>query len=62
MPEESIKEILMRRDGISEKEADELITNAREDLDNRLVEGKMASDICEEWFGLEPDYLEELIN
>ena len=56
-----IKEILMRRDGMTEGDAENLIEQAREDLLARLSEGKMPHDICEEWFGLEPDYIEELI-
>ena len=59
---EGIKEVLMRRDGISEVEADELISDAKEDLASLLEAGDMeaAERICEDWFGLEPDYLTEL--
>ena len=57
----SIKEILMRRDGMSASEADELIMEAQEELLNRLGDGEMPYDICQEYFGLEPDYLTELI-
>jgi len=41
-------------------EADELISMAKEDLYERLERGELPEDICAEWFGLEPDYLEEL--
>jgi len=58
---ESIKEILMRRDGMTEKEALDCIAEAREDLHNRLAEGEMPDDICQEHFGLEPDYIMELM-
>jgi len=58
---ESIKEVLMRRDGMSKKEAEELIEIARDEMNNRLAEGDMPYDICEEYFGLEPDYLDELL-
>lgn len=58
---EGIKEILMRRDNMSECEAQNLIDDAREDLHERLAKGEMPFDICSEWFGLEPDYIEELI-
>ena len=58
---ESIKEILMKRDGLTEKEALDLIADAKEDLHNRLQEGEMPDDICQEWFGLEPDYIMELM-
>ena len=57
----SIKEILMRRDGMTAEEADELIMEAQEELLNRLDDGEMPYDICQEYFGLEPDYLTELI-
>ena len=58
---ESIKDVLIRRDGMSADEADELISEAKEDLHQRLEVGEMPFDLCEEWFGLEPDYLEELM-
>lgn len=57
---ESIKEVLMRRDGMTAHEADELIRDAKADLRQRLEAGEMPDDICEEWFGLEPDYIMEL--
>jgi hypothetical protein len=58
---ETIKQILMRRDGMSAEAADELILQAKDDMDERLIRGEDTYDICEEWFGLEPDYLFELI-
>jgi len=61
MTEESIKDILIRRDGISSPEADQLIADATKDLNDRLAEGETPDDICNEWFGLEPDYIFELI-
>jgi len=51
----------MRRDGLSEEEAQDQINECRTDLFSRLEEGDMPFDIMEELFGLEPDYLEELI-
>ena len=56
-----IKSVLMRRDGLSAEEADELIEEARKDLHDRLAAGGQPFDICEEHFGLEPDYIMELI-
>lgn len=56
----SIVEVLMRRDGMSRKEAEELVEEARKDLNQRLSEGELPFDICEEWFGLEPDYMIDL--
>jgi len=58
---ETIKQILMRRDGMSAEEADELIREAKDDLDEQLYRGEYPFDICQEYFGLEPDYLDELL-
>lgn len=57
----TIKEILIERDGLTEEKADELIQEAREDLLHRLANDYPAWDICEDHFGLEPDYIEELL-
>ena len=58
-----IKKVLMQRDGMSSEEADNLIDEAKEALQNYLDEGDSfeAENVCEEFFGLEPDYLYELI-
>jgi hypothetical protein len=60
---ETIKEILMRRDGATEVEADELIQQAKDQMNEYLEDGDedLAYNICQEFFGLEPDYLMELI-
>jgi len=60
---ETIKQVLMRRDGMSAEEADELIEEAEEALASYIEEGDFAAaeDICEEYFGLEPDYLTEIL-
>lgn len=60
---ESIKEVLMRRDGISAEEADDLIEDAVEELRQAVEDDDFATaeEICESHFGLEPDYLDELI-
>ena len=57
----SIKEVLMERDGLTSDEADEFIAAATEDMYERLADGEMPFDLCEEWFGLEPDYLNQLM-
>jgi len=57
----SIKKVLMDRDGMTGNEADDLIREAKEDLLSRLEDGEMPEDICEEWFGLEKDYMLDLI-
>jgi hypothetical protein len=62
MARERIKTIIMRRDGMTSQEADELIAEAREDFNERIENGDFsAEDICEEYFGLEPDYLDEFL-
>ena len=58
---ETIKEVLIRRDKMTNKEAEDLINDARKDLTNRLTDGEIPDDICAEWFGLEPDYVDELL-
>lgn len=57
----SLKEVLMDRDELTSEEADAEIAACREDLNTRLADGQMPFDICREWFGLEPDYIEDLI-
>ena len=60
---ESIRQVLMRRDNLTKSEAQEQIDGAREQLQEYLAEGDMesAENICQEYFGLEPDYLLELL-
>ena len=63
MRQRSIKQILMTRDDLSEESAQESIDEAREDFNYYLSEGdlKSAYNICQEHFGLEPDYLDEFM-
>lgn len=56
----NLKKVLMERDGLTEEQADEQIKEAKIILNERLGEGESPYDICEELFGLEPDYLEDL--
>jgi len=60
---ETIKQILMKRDGMTEQEADNLIEEARQALNDCLDndEQEEAGNICQEYFGLEPDFIMELI-
>jgi len=55
----------MKRDGMTKKEAEKLIKEAQEDLLETLeTEGPFsdeAQNICETYFGLEPDYIIEII-
>lgn len=61
MTNKTIKQILMERDGMTEQQAEDLIESARDDLLRRAGNGEVPMDICEEWFGLEPDYIHELM-
>ena len=60
---ETIKEVLMRRDEMTSDEADDLISEAKEQLLEYFESGDLiaAEDICSEYFGLEPDYIMELM-
>ena len=58
---ETIKDVIMKRDGLTEDEADDLIADAQEDFWERLANDEMPFDLCDDWFGLEPDYIEDLI-
>lgn len=54
---------LMNDDGLSRAEAEAEIKAAQKQFYKYLERGdtESAHDICEEFFGLEPDYIEELI-
>ena len=49
-------EVLMRRDGYTETEVDE----ARQDILDRIMDGEDGFEVIAE-YGLEPDYLEDLL-
>lgn len=61
-----IKEILMERDNMSLSDAEALIDEARQEAKRRFDEEEMFnlldldSEICSEYFGLEPDYFWEI--
>jgi hypothetical protein len=57
MPQESLKQVIMRRDGLSSQEADELIESARE----QILEGEDPEEVLLNDFGLEPDYIFDLL-
>lgn len=57
MPLKSIIDILVQRDGMSRIDAEELVEQAR----TRVAEGEDPEEILLEDFGLEPDYIFELI-
>jgi hypothetical protein len=56
-----IVKVLMRRDDYNQEDAEDMVKRAKEDFYSRLGDGEMPFDICEEWFGLEPDYVDDLI-
>ena len=61
---ESIVKTLMKRDGISKSEAETLKRDAKAELEEILENGgglEEAYDICYDYFGLEPDYLDEIM-
>lgn len=53
----NLKKVLIERDGISEDEANELISNAK----LRVLEGENAEEILEYEFGVEPDYIFDIM-
>lgn len=54
---EDLKQVLMRRDGLTSEEADELINEAKE----RVAEGADPEEVLYDDFGLEPDYIFDLL-
>lgn len=54
--------ILMRRDGISENEARNLIEDCMLEINEAITAGRYieAEDIFMDWLGLEPDYLMQI--
>jgi len=59
----TIKDILIDRDDMTEIEADNLIREAKKQFEIYIEAGDTMSIayICEEFFGLEPDYLDEFM-
>ena len=53
----SIKQTIMRRDGLTDAEAQDLLDEAIQAVED----GMDAEDACGEFFGLEPDYIWDLI-
>ncbi len=60
----NIKQVLMSRDAMTSEEADSLIAEAKVALQEYLDNGQLdyAEDVCQEFFGLEPDYVIELLD
>lgn len=55
---ESLKQVLMRRDGMTSEEADETIAYAK----GLVADGMDPEEVLEDEFGLEPDYLWDLLD
>lgn len=58
---EDLVKVLMRKENLSEEEAKKSVREAHSELYERLQEGEIPFDICEELFGLEPDYIMDLL-
>ena len=56
MARETFDEVLQRRDGYTQEEVDE----TKQEILDRIADGEDGFDIIDE-YGLEPDYLEDLI-
>ena len=55
-----IVKILMERDDMPQAEAEQLLMDARKELDD-CTYSEDADRILQDWFGLEPDYIFDLI-
>ena len=61
----TIVEILMERDDMSQEEAEDLLNEAKEEAQNYLDNDGSLDDIenvLKDYFGLEPDYIFDLID
>lgn len=61
---ESIQAVLMRRDGLTREEAEQQVEGFKSWLNNAIAEGMdydEAEEAIADEFGLEPDYLDQLI-
>ena len=52
-----LKKVLMQRDGMSSREAD----NAIDDAKQRVFDGEDPEEVLADEFGLEPDYIFDLL-
>lgn len=61
----SIKDVLIKRDGYTSEEAELAVQEAKRELMDMIENDNFSfSDLdtfCEEHFGLEPDYMDELL-
>jgi hypothetical protein len=59
---ESIKDILVRRDGLTKQQAQVRMIHAHQLFNDMLMTGEDGLfDFCEDQFGLESDYLDEFL-
>lgn len=60
---DTLQKVLMVRDGMSVEDANAMIQEAKDDLMERLDKGEYVDqdDFMSDWFGLEPDYILDLI-
>jgi len=58
-----LKQVIMQRDDLTSEEADNLIAEAKTALIGYLDNNDLTSadEKCEEYFGLEPDYIFDLL-
>ena len=56
-----LQTVLMQRDGLTETEAAEQIAECRADFNDRIASGGYPDEILQEYFGLEPDYIFDLM-
>jgi tellurite resistance protein len=62
--QETIKQVLMRRDDLSSEEADDLIAEVKQKIQTIACADGSYDDVVEIiaiYLGLEPDYMDELI-
>lgn len=50
-------QVLMDRDGLNRDEAERLVADARREVED----GEDPEEILHDWFGLEPDYIYDLL-
>jgi hypothetical protein len=54
---ESVREVVKKRDGINDKQFDNVLRGWKEELEDTLAEEGDLDELISDWFGLEPDYL-----
>lgn len=56
-----LEQVLMKRDNMSLAEVRQLISDARKDFDEHPENYIDVDQFMEEWFGLEPDYVFDVL-